>query len=218
VNLNLSDLFRDSRWMRLGLQVGSGVIVLVIVAAAGWGWYRSQESRGLDALASATELAQEAMKPQATPEAREKAAQALEKVLADYPRFSALQQAAYELGNLKYSLGQYAAARSAYEIAATKGDSPSVRTLAAMGMGYAWEAEKNYPNAGRAYEAAAKGLHPGAFMYEEILMAEARAQDLAGNAPAALEIYQRLLREVPNGRNAEELRNRAASLKSRLGQ
>src|SRR5439155_1062117 len=83
----------------------------------------------------------------------------------------------------------------AYELALAKGASGSLRTLVGMGVGYAWEAEKKYANAAQAYEAAVKGLGRKDFLYEEALMAAARAQDLAGKPAVALEIYQRLLRE-----------------------
>jgi tetratricopeptide (TPR) repeat protein len=216
--MNLQDLVGDSRWVRLALQVAAGAIVLVVLAAGGWAWYRSQESRGLGALAQASALAQQAMGPQAAPEAQEKAVKALEAVIAEHPRLSGLQQAAYELGNLKYTMAQYAGARGAYELAVAKGGSASIRVLAGMGIGYTWEAEKNYASAVQAYEAVIKGLRPKDFMYEDALMAEARAQSLAGQPAAALEVYQRLLRDVPDSRYADEVRNRAASLKSRLGQ
>ena len=49
-------------------------------------------------------------------------------------------------------------------------------------------------------------------------MAEARAQDLAGKPAVALEIYQRLLRELPDSRHAEDLRNRLAGLRGRTVQ
>lgn len=214
----LPDWVPDSRWVRVGLQALAVLVVIALVVAGAWAWYRSQESRGLAALAEATSLVRRAEGPDATSQARERAIQALEGVIAEHPRLSALPQAAYQLGNLKYAAGQYPAARGAYELALARGASGSLRSLAGMGIGYTWEAEKNYPNAAQAYEAVAKTLGPKGFLYEEALMAEARAQDLAGKPAAALEIYQRLLREVPDSRHAEDLRNRIAGLQSRPAQ
>ena len=167
------------------------------------------------ALVEATRLAQQAEGPQATAEARANAITALEAVVTEYPRLTAVSQASYQLGNLKYVAGQYIQARSAYEIAVAKSSPGSIRTLAAMGVGYTWEAEKNYANAAAAYAVAIKGLGAKDFLYEEALMAGARAQELSGKPDMALDIYQRLLRDLPDTRHADDLRNRVASLRSR---
>ena len=193
--MSLAEQFQDSRWLRLALQIGAGVIVAAVLVGGGMVWYRSQQAKGLVAVADASALAQQAFGPQATPEAREQAIKALESAISEYPRAAAVQQAAYELGNLRYSLRQYPQARGAYEMAVAKGGSRSVSTLSAMGIGYTWESEKNYANAAQAYESVLKGLKPKEFMYEEALIAKARAEELAGKPAAAIEIYERLLRE-----------------------
>ena len=205
----------DSRWMRLGLQAIAGLLVVMLAAAGAWAWYRSQESRGMAALVEATALVLQAEGPQATAEARAKAITALEAVVTQYPRLSAVSQASYQLGNLKYAAGQYNQARSAYEIAVAKSSPGSIRTLAAMGVGYSWEAEQNYANAAAAYEVAIKGLGAKDFLYEEALMADARAQALSGKPDLARDIYERLLRDLPDTRHADDLRSRVASLRSR---
>jgi tetratricopeptide (TPR) repeat protein len=212
------DRVRESPWFRPGLRVAAVVAVLAVVVAGGLTWYRWQQSGGLAALARADAIVQQAQRPDAPPGTRERAIQALELVIADYPRLSALPQAAYQLGNLKYSAGQYSAARAAYELAIAKGASGAVRTLAAVGIAYTWEAEKNYAMAAQALTAAGKGLGSKDFLYEEILISQARDEELAGKPEVAFEIYQRLLRDSPNTRHAEELRHRMASLSSRSGQ
>ncbi len=212
--MNLPEQLQDSRWLRLALQIASGVIVAAVLVGGGMVWYRSQQTKGLVAVADASALAQQASGPQATSEAREQAIKALESAINEYPRAAAVQQAAYELGNLRYALRQYAQARGAYEMAVAKAGSPSVSTLAAMGIGYTWESEKNYANAVQAYDSVIKGLRPKEFMYDEALIAKARAEELAGKPAAAIEIYERLLREADSA-NKEEIRSRLAILKSR---
>jgi tetratricopeptide (TPR) repeat protein len=206
------------QWARLGLGTAAVLVVVGLVAVGAWAWYRSQESHAQTALAEATILVQQAEGAQATAEGHTRAIKALETVLADYPRMSAAPQAAYQLGNLKYAAGQYAEARGAYQLALAKGASGTVRPLAAMGIGYTWEAEKNYANAASAYEAVVTSLTSKDFLYEEALVAQARAQELGGKSAAALEVYQRVLREVPDSRRGEEVRSRVASLRSRLPQ
>jgi tetratricopeptide (TPR) repeat protein len=215
--MNLFGWLEDARARRLAIQVGAGVVVVALIVVGAWAWYRSQESRGEAALASATVLVQQAT-PQAAPEARAKAIAALEAVLRDHPRFSGAAQAAYQLGNLRYASGAYAQARGAYEVALAKGGPASLRTLSAVGIGYTWEAEKNYANAATAYEAALKAMAPKAFLYEDTLMALARVQELGGKPAAAVETYQRLLKEIPDTRRADDLKTHLANLKSRPGQ
>jgi tetratricopeptide (TPR) repeat protein len=216
--MNLFGWLDDARARRLAIQVGAGVVVVALIVVGAWAWYRSQESRGEAALASATALVQQATTPQAAPDARSKAIAALEAVLRDHPRFSGAAQAAYQLGNLRYASGAYAQARGAYEVALAKGGPASLRALSAVGVGYTWEAEKNYANAAAAYEAALKAMAPKAFLYEETLMALARVQELGGKRGAAVETYQRLLKEIPDTRRADDLKTHLANLKSRPGQ
>lgn len=203
---------------RFALPVGAGIALLVVIGGAAWAWHRSQESQGAAAFAAATVLVQQASGPQPTPEARAKAIEALEAVVRNHGRFSGAAQAAYQLGNLRYAAGQFAAARGAYEIALAKGASPTLRALAATGIGYTWEAEKNYANATTAYEAALKPMTAGDFLYEDTLMAVARVQELGGKPGAAQETYQRLLKDVPDARRADDLKTRLADLKSRPAQ
>ena len=215
--MNLFGWLEDARARRLAIQVGVGVMVVALIVVGAWAWYRSQESRGEAALASATLLAQQAT-PQAAPDVRASAIAALEGVLRDHPRFSGAAQAAYQLGNLRYASRAYAQARGAYEVALAKGGPASLRALSAVGIGYTWEAEKNYASAAAAYEAALKAMVPKAFLYEETLMALARVQELGGKPGAAVETYQRLLKEIPDTRRADDLKTHLANLKSRPGQ
>src|SRR5262249_51747184 len=210
----LLEQVRESRWFRVGWQAAAALGVIVVILAAIWAGYGAKESRGLAGWAEANAIAQQVERP----EARERAIKALELVIAEHPRLSALPQAAYELGNLKYAAGQYAAARGAYELALAKGATGTLRTLSAAGIGYAWEAEKNYANAAKAYSEARKGLNTKDFMYEDLTLAEARDQELAGKPAVALEVYERLLRDVPTVRKAEIVRTRIASLRSRPNQ
>ena len=215
MSLSLPAVLTQPGMLRRALQVAGVVVALGLIAIGGWAWYRSQESRGQAALAEAAALVRQASAPQAPLDARARAIKALEAVVSGHPRFSGLPQAAYQLGNLRYAEGQFAAARSAYEQALAKGAAGSLKGLCALGVGYTWEAEKKYANAATAYEAALAALGAKDFLYEDALMGLARAQDLGGKPAAAVETYQRLLRDVPDTRRADDLRIRVAHLKSR---
>ena len=210
----LSTWLRDSRATRWGLAGLAAAIGLGAIALGAYSWYGAQESRGRLALAAAADLAQQAASPGATPDARDKAIRALDGVLADYPRFSGASEAAYRLGNLRYDGAQYGPARGAYEIAIGKGATGTLRSLAALGIAYSWEAEKDHGKAQTAFQAALAGLSPKDFLYEEGLLGLARVQEFGGNAAAARETYARLLKERPDTRRADDIRSRLASLQS----
>jgi tetratricopeptide (TPR) repeat protein len=212
--VNLSELLA-SRGARLGLKIGGVVLVVAALGLATWLWLRAEDSRGRAALAASADLVQQADGPQATPDARAQAIASLQAVLAQHGRSAAAVQAAYELGNLQYQAGDYAAARGAYEIALAKGAAGSLRTLAASGVGYTWEAQKNYANAVTAYEAVARAVPPKQFFFEDALLDLARAQALAGKPVDALATYERLLKDVPETRRAPDIRAKIAELQTR---
>jgi tetratricopeptide (TPR) repeat protein len=212
--VNLSELLA-SRGARLGLKIGGAVLVVAVLGLAAWLWLRAEDSRGQAALAASADLVQQADGPQATAEARAQAIASLQAVLAQHGRSSAAVQAAYELGNLQYQAGDYAAARGAYEIALAKGAAGSLRTLAASGVGYTWEAQKDYANAVTAYEAVARAVPSKQFFFEDALLDLARAQALAGKPVDALATYERLLRDVPDTRRAPDIRAKIAELQAR---
>ncbi len=202
----------SSRGVRLGLKAAGIVAVVAVLGLAGWLWLRAADARGQAALAASMQQVQQAEGPQASPEARARAIAALQAVVTEHGRSSAAVQAAYELGNLQFEAGDYAAARRAYELALAKGASGSLRTLAASGIGHTWEAEKNYASAVTAYEAVAREIPAGQFFFEDALLDLARAQALAGKPAEARATYERLLKDVPDTQRAADIRARIAAL------
>jgi TolA-binding protein len=165
----VSDLaeFLQSRGARLGLKIAGVVVALGLLGTAGWLWLRAEETRGQAALAGAAEAVQQGDGPLATAEGRQKAIGLLQAVLTQHGRSAAAAQAAYQLGNLQYQAGDYAAAR---------------------------------------------GLGPKQFFFEEALLDLARAQALAGKPAEARATYERVLKEAPETRRAEDIRGRIAAL------
>ncbi|PYM56568.1 MAG: hypothetical protein DMD77_15455 [Candidatus Rokuibacteriota bacterium] len=207
-------ILRASRW---GRWAGLALIILAAVGL-GWGgwmvWSTRAESHGAVALAQARFLLAQAQTPNAVPEAKERAQKALEDVVAEYPRLSSGAQAAYQLGNLRFAAGQYPQARAAFQVARSRARSASLTSLASLGVGFTFEAEKNYEAAEKSFAETVKGASPKDFLYEEAMSDMARVQELGGKRAAALETYQKLLKELPDGRRAEELRARVATLQS----
>jgi tetratricopeptide (TPR) repeat protein len=198
-----------TRWVIFSLAV-------VIVAGLGWAgwaaWKTRYEAQGGFAFAQARALVGQAQASDAPADARERADKALQAVIADYPHLSSVAQAAYLLGSLRFAATQYSQARASYELARAKAGSRSLASLAALDIGYCWEAEKNYDAAENAYQSVINGVKPQDFLYEEAMVDKGRVQEIGGKQAAAVETYQRLLKELPDSRRAEELRSRVASL------
>jgi len=198
-------------WRTLGIAA-IAVLALALVGGGVWFWNASQQQRGSAVYAEALTRHRAAEAPQATPEVRAAAMRDLERVLADYPANLMAPQAAYLLGNLRFNSGQYAPARAAYQVTAARASSGTMLTLARAGIGYAWEAERKFPEAARAFEAALADLKPTSFYYEELLSDLARTQERAGQKDAAIATYRRLLKDVPKSARIPEVRTRLASL------
>jgi tetratricopeptide (TPR) repeat protein len=194
------------------VAAGLGLVLVGAIVVGGWYWYDTQQRRVGAAYAEVMTRAYAAQAPQAGSDARASVARDLEQLITQHPSGPSAAEAAYELGNLRYATQQYPAARGAYELAVARGGSPTVRTLARVSIGYTWEAERNFSKALEAYQVVAKELGPKDFLYEQTLLDLARAQELAGRQPDAVATYQRLLKEFPAARRADDVRGRLAVL------
>lgn len=198
---------------RRTLVIAAIAVVAVAAITAGiWYWVNAQQAKTTSAYVGALFRVQSSRSPQAAPQSRVAATRELESVLQRYPSASMAGQAAYELGGLRFADRQYAAARSAYEIAATKGAAPTVRTMARVGIAYTWEAERNFPKAIETFQALLSDTKPGDFLYEELLIDLGAAQELAGRRDDAVQTYRRILKDGTKTRRAEDIRARLASL------
>ena len=188
--------------------VAAGALVLVVLAAAagGWYWYDGQQRRVAAVYAEVMTRVYAAQSPQAPAEARARAQQELEQVLARHPSAGPVAEAAFELGNLRYAARQWAPARGAYEIALARGHSATVRVLARTSIGYTWEAERDWGKAIDAFQAVARDLGPKDFLFDEVQFALARVQELGGRPAEAVATYQRVLKDTPHSLRADEAR------------
>jgi tetratricopeptide (TPR) repeat protein len=198
-------------WRTLGIA-GAVVAGILVIGALAWLWNASQQQRGSAVYADVLTRHRAAEGPQATPEARSAAMTDLERVLGEYPSNLMAPQAAFMLGNLRFTAGQYERARAAYQIAISRGGAGTMGTLARAGVGYTWEAEGKLPEAMKSFEAALADLKPTSFYYEELLSALARTQERAGQKDAAVATYRRVLRDVPRSPRIPEVRGRLAAL------
>jgi tetratricopeptide (TPR) repeat protein len=188
------------------------VVVLGLAAFGGWAWYDASQRRVAAAYAAVTARVQAAEAPDAPGELKAAAARDLEALLARYPSARTVPQAAFELGNLRFTTKDYAGAHSAYELTLQRGAPELIRALARSGIGRSWEAERDFAKAAEAYGALVKDLDPRSFAYEDALIDHARALELAGKKTEAVAAYQKVLKDVPNARRADDVRTRLATL------
>jgi TolA-binding protein len=132
------------------------------------------------------------------------AARDLEAVLGQYPTASLAPLAAYELANLRYTQRDFAGARSLYELAVSRAAAPTLRVLARTGLGYAWEAERNFPKAIEAFQANLAEVKPGEFYHGDLLLDLARVQAAAGRTDDAVATYRTFLQQAPKSPRIDE--------------
>jgi tetratricopeptide (TPR) repeat protein len=192
----------------------AGLVVLGVALAVlgGWFWWSAYQSRVLEAHAAVMARIQPGLAPEASAEARAAAARELEQLLERYPSARTVPEAAYELGNVRFASGQYAPARAAYELALQRGASGLMRSLLRAALARTWEAERDFGNAAQAYAGLVKELDPRSFLYEDALLDQARCLEMGGKKDEAIAAYERILKEVPTARRAEDVRTRLASL------
>jgi tetratricopeptide (TPR) repeat protein len=188
------------------------VVVLLMAGFGAWLWYDAQQRRVQEAYADVSTRVQLAQAPDAPAETKVAAVRDLEQWLSRHPSARAVPQAAYELGNLRFGLKLYAGARIAYELSLQRGASGTLRPLVQASLARTWEAERDFARAADAYGALVKDLNARSFLYEDALLDQARMFELAGRKADAIAAYQKLLKDVPTARRAEDVRIRLAAL------
>jgi len=194
------------------VTASAALLVIVGLVVGVWFWRSAQNRQAEVAYTAAFVRLQSSPAAPASPEARAAAVRELEATLAQYPSAPLAAQAAYELANVRFANRDYSGARGAYEVAAVRATSPTLRTLARAGSAYTWEAEKNYAKAAETFRAAAGDVKPGDFLFEQLILDLARVQEAAGQKDDAVATYRRFLKEVPKSRRADDVRLRLASL------
>lgn len=192
--------------------VAGAVVAVGLLATGAWLWSAAQQRQGSAAYAEVLLQARQSQTTESPAAVRAKAIRDLERVLAEYPSNTMAAEAAYELGNLRFIVGQFDKARAAWQVTLARTSAGTVMTLARAGIGYAWEAERKLPEAAQAYEVALAELKPTGFYYEELLVDLGRVQELSGKKDAATATYRRILKDLPKSIRSEEVRNRLAAL------
>jgi len=197
---------------RATVAVAAGVLVLIGIAVGVWFWSDVQDRRATAVYVAAMSPLSGAAGAAVTPEVRAAAAKNLEAALAQYPSAAMAPLGAYELANVRYAERDWARARAAYEVAAARTGSPTLKALSRAGVGYTWEAERNPAKATESFQQALSDVKPGDFYYDDLMLDLGRAQEQAGKKDAAVETYRRYLKELPKSTRAEDVKARLGRL------
>jgi tetratricopeptide (TPR) repeat protein len=205
----LRELPSPLRWTLLSII---GALVLVAIASGVWNWRGRREAAAQQALGPVAASAQRST-GSGQPAELEGAAKALREFLNSHGGTRAGQQAWYLLGQVEFRRQQWDAAAAAFAEAARR-DAGSVATLSRLGQGYAYEAKGDAGRALEAYQQALAGRTPKDFLYGELLLAKARAQELAKDPAGAVATYKQYLKDLPSSERVEAVRIRLALLGS----
>lgn len=191
--------------------VGAGALLVALVAGTGiWSFVEQREASARHALAAASATYRHTMTTRQEAQLAE-AATALQKFLREHPRSAGVAQGAYFLGNVEYERRNLDAARQAYEAAAQR-DTGSIAALSRLGLAYVWEAKEDPAQALGAYNQALERRGAKDFLYAELLLGKARMQEQLSKRDEAIQTYRKLLSDVPDSPQADDVRIRLAML------
>ena len=143
----------------------------------------------------------------------EAAAGALRQFLTRHPGGKAGEQAWYVLGQVEFRRSQWDAAVAAFAEASRR-DRGSIGALSRLGQGYAHEAKGDAGRRPRGLPAGAERAGPKDFLYGDLLLAKARAQELAKDSAGAIATYKQYLKDLPSADRVQDVRIRLALLGS----
>lgn len=193
------------------LAVGA-VLLVAVLAGATWSWLGHREEVAQRDLGTVLAVAQRA-ETSGQPADLEASAAALRQFVSSHSRTQAGVQAWYMLGQIEFRRGQWDAAAAAFSEASNR-DRGSLGALSRLGLGYAYEARGDAARALQVYQQALTGLGPKDFLYGDLLLAKARAHELAKDSTGAIATYKQYLKDLPSADRVQDVRIRLALLGS----
>jgi tetratricopeptide (TPR) repeat protein len=209
VRARFDALPRGIRWTLLAV---TALLLLALIGGGAWSWIGRREDAAHQALGAVLATAQRAV---GTGQAAdlESASTALRQFLASHSRAQVSQQAWYVLGQVEFRQSHWDAAVTAFGEASRR-DRGSIGALSRLGQGYAHEAKGDAVRALAVYQDALSGLGPKDFLYGDLLLAKARAQELTKDSPGAVTTYKQYLKDLPTADRVQDVRIRLALLGS----
>ena len=205
----LAELPAGIRWTLLAV---GAVLLVTLVAGAVSSWLGHREAVAQRAFGPALATAQRAL-GSGQPADLDAAAATLRQFLSSHPRAKGSAQAWYVLGQVEFRRSQWDPAIAAFAEASRR-DRGSIGSLSRLGQGYAHEAKGDAARALEVYQQALSGLSPKDFLYGDLLLAKARAQELAKDSAGAIASYKQYLKDLPSADRVQDVRIRLALLGS----
>ena len=198
------------RWTLLAV---AAVLLVVLFGSGVRSWLGRREAASQQALGSVIVVAQRGV-GSGQPAELDAAAKALSEFLSSHSGTRASQQASYLLGQVEFRRRQWDAAGAAFGEAARRDGGGSIGALSRLGQGYAYEANGDVARALEVYQQALGRLGPKDFLYGDLLLAKARAQEQTKDSTGAIATYKQYLKDLPSADRAQDVRIRLALLGS----
>lgn len=178
---------------RTRIFAAGGGLLLVLLLASGWYLYQLNYEAGAQKLFFQVLDAKMKAGPQAGDSA---AVNGYKEIITQYPRSQAAVSARYKLANQYLVRKQYDLAIAAYQDFLAKADSDNdLASLAYSGLGYCFEANKDFKKALETYEKALKAS--GASSFEALNLGNiARIYEELKNPAKAVEFYKKALEKT----------------------
>ncbi len=219
-DLEQPDMFQETfakvldyaREHRQKLYVAAGVLVLVFVLGAGYWFYSASYEKDAGKLYFDARLKAMKADPMGIGIAITETMKTYADVVEKYPSSDAAQAARYELGGLYFDAGDYDRSIQVYTAFIDKASKKDLRTLyARIGIGYAYEAKKEYDKAMDAFNKVVES-NPGN-VFEGIGYGNmARVYEEMNDRGKAIDYYKKALEKTKDPAASAMLKRKIAQL------
>jgi tetratricopeptide (TPR) repeat protein len=219
-DLEQPDVFQEAfgkfldyaRENRQKLYVAAGTLALVIVMGAGYFFYSAGYEKDAGKLYFDARLRAMRADPMGMGLAGPEAIRAFADVVEKYPSSDAAQGARYELGGLYFYVGDYDRTIQAYRAFIDNASKKDIRTIYALfGIGYAYEAKKEYDKALETFTRVVES-NPGnvfeGLSYRNI----ARVYEEMNDRGKAMDYYKKALEKTKDPTASSLLKRKIAQL------
>ncbi|HTZ39594.1 MAG TPA: tetratricopeptide repeat protein [Syntrophales bacterium] len=219
-DLEQTDVFQETfakildyaRQNRQKLYASAGVFAVVIVLGAGYLFYSASYEKDAGKLYFDARLKAMKADPMGMGAAIPVAMKALADVVEKYPSSDAAQAARYELGSFYFETGEYDRTIQIYTAFLEKASTKDLRTLyARFGIGYAYEAKKEYDKALDTFNKVA-GSNPGNVFESLGYRNMARVYEEMNDLGKATEYYKKALEKTKDPAASSLLKRKIAQL------
>jgi len=181
---------------RKKIYILSGIFLLILILSGGWYFYGlSCEKKAQEIYSSAFDSYKTV---NATADSKEykNAANLFEELIKKYPQSNTAQLARYNLGNIYFNLGEIDKSIDSYKQFLNKSSKDTVLTsLAYYGLGYCYEAKKEYAKALESYDKSSM-QRTGKFYLAMNYQNMARVYEEMNKPDKAEEYYKKALEQI----------------------